>query len=615
MKKNIHFIILNLILIYSSLQAQINVDFHINTNQGRGQISPYIYGVNFAVNNFTTARRMGGNRLTGFNWENNASNAGDDYFHSSDNYIPWILGVPYYNYDIPGISLTTFHDSSLNYNNYTLLTLQMAGYAARDKNGTVEVWETAPSPRWVEVINRKDSVLLLIPDTTDSVLYVDEMLNFLINTYGAANTATGIKGYILDNEPALWAYTHPRLHPDTLTISELMSKSIDLAATVKEMDSFAEVFGPDLYGFSAFLDLQGASDWNNYSGTYDRFIEAYLDLMKQASDSVGYRLLDVLDVHWYPEPAGVYSGDTSQNVSQTRMQLPRSLWDSIYVEDSWIGQYFSPVVIIHYLNDAILQYYPDTKLSITEYDYGAANHISGGIAQVEALGIFGKFGVYFASKWGSKEEYITTAFNIYRNYNGNSNRFGSTKVLATMNDTSNTSIYASIDDDDTTSLHIIVINKNYDSLVNGNFQITGNFQYNIAEIWYFNKFDTLIHNATGFSITNNQFVFNLAPLSVYHIVIKVDGSYIDEEIGSEINNFTIFHNSLKKEIYINFFENITSEIFISIYDISGKKLKELNIIPSDNTICIDVKYLISGIYFLQVQTKDNFISNKFFLLN
>ncbi len=422
MKICTHLIVLNLLFVYSSLQAQINVDYHINTNQVIGQISSYIYGVNMpAVTDFSTARRMGGNRLTGFNWENNASNAGVDYYHSSDNYIPWILGVPSSDYDVPGISLTTFHNTSLSQDNYTLLTLPMAGYAARDKYGTVEVSETAPSSRWVEVINRKGSPFVLMPDTTDNVLYIDELLNFIINAYGTANTATGVKGYIMDNEPALWVYTHPRLHSDTLTIAELMSKSIDLAATVKEMDSFAEVFGPDLYGFSAFLDLQGASDWADYSGTYDRFTDAYLDLMRQASDSAGYRLLDVLDVHWYPEPEGVYSGDTSQTVSETRMQVPRTLWDSTYVEDSWIGQYFSPVVLLHYLNNSIEEYYPGTKLSITEYDYGASNHISGGIAQVEALGIFGKYGVYFASKWGSSEEYIATAYNIYRNYDGNSN--------------------------------------------------------------------------------------------------------------------------------------------------------------------------------------------------
>ena len=43
-------------------------------------ISPYIYGVNFpdwsTMNFGITVARQGGNRLTAYNWETNASNAG-----------------------------------------------------------------------------------------------------------------------------------------------------------------------------------------------------------------------------------------------------------------------------------------------------------------------------------------------------------------------------------------------------------------------------------------------------------------------------------------------------------------------------------------------------------
>ena len=122
-----------------------------------------------------------------------------------------------------------------------------------------------------------------------------------------------------------------------------MDQSFELAATVKDMDEMAKVFGPTLYGFAAYTTFQDASDWGNYSATYEWFIDAYLDLMRQESEQRGERLLDVLDVHWYPEPSGVFNGDTSQQVAETRMQLPRSLWDSTYVEDGWIGTWFSPV--------------------------------------------------------------------------------------------------------------------------------------------------------------------------------------------------------------------------------------------------------------------------------
>ena len=51
------------------------------------EISPYIYGMNLrkefshTSEDYSTMVRLGGNRLTGYNWENNASNAGADWHH------------------------------------------------------------------------------------------------------------------------------------------------------------------------------------------------------------------------------------------------------------------------------------------------------------------------------------------------------------------------------------------------------------------------------------------------------------------------------------------------------------------------------------------------------
>src|SRR5215211_4053478 len=60
-------------------------------------ISPYIYGVNFYGRRLArvapqwpaglTLSRFGGNRLTAYNWENNASNAGSDYNFQNDGYL------------------------------------------------------------------------------------------------------------------------------------------------------------------------------------------------------------------------------------------------------------------------------------------------------------------------------------------------------------------------------------------------------------------------------------------------------------------------------------------------------------------------------------------------
>ena len=191
--------------------AQVVINYEVNTRQIIDTISPYIYGANTADYPLATFRRQGGNRLTGYNWENNFSHAGEDYFNYNDNYLPWIMALPQDDYDVPGIVNTAFHDDNLSKNALSLITLPMAGYVSADGNQEVFENETAPSGRWVEVQNRKQAPFSLSPDLNDGKVYVDEQLNFLIDRYGNAATQNGIHAYSLDNEPALWCSTHPRI--------------------------------------------------------------------------------------------------------------------------------------------------------------------------------------------------------------------------------------------------------------------------------------------------------------------------------------------------------------------------------------------------------------------
>lgn len=527
------------VFLVSLASFSFSVQITINTQQDKKPISPYIYGTNQdreGVNN--TARRFGGNRTTGYNWENNASNAGSDWYHSSDYFIPSSMGIPQSQWSIPGRCLTYFHEQSLAKGAVSGITLQLAGYVSKDTNGTVSEAETAPSNRWCEVKFRKNAPLSLTPDINDNYVYLDECVNFLINTFGQANTQTGIKVYMLDNEPDLWAYTHPRIHPNPTTCVELIQKSTTVAAMVKELDPYALIFGYTSYGFKGYLDLQDAPDWNNVKGSQHRwFIDWYLEQMKLASQQHGKRLLDVLNVHWYPEARGAGvritedGSDTTRDLLIARMQAPRTLWDPTYKtsvkgqitagEDSWINQWFPEYLpILPNLFQSIEQFYPGTKLAITEYSYGGEKNISGGVALADVLGIFGKYGVYWASMWGSDGPYTKAGFNIYLNYNGNGGKFGDTSVYANTDDIENTSVYASIFGDDETELHIIAINKNLDNDIQVNFSINSSANYTYAEVWGFDSTSANITQRTPVNnITNNSFSYTLPKTSVLHFIL------------------------------------------------------------------------------------------------
>lgn len=379
-------------------------------------ISPYIYGSNGQSDDRDeriTARRQGGNRLSGYNWENNASNAGNDYFHQSDNYLTWEF--PSSEQSIPGITLTKFHQESIRLGAYTLLTLPAAGYVARDKHGPVEPGQTAPSSRWREVVVRKPAPFALAPDTTDPYVYVDEEVNFLVDRFGAAGSATGVRGYAIDNEPALWPSTHPRIHPAKTGARELIEKSIALADAVKRVDPAAEIFGGVFYGYSEYLSEQDAPDWDDYR-SYGSYLNAFLGEMKKAEEQRGKRLVDILDIHWYPEAQGrnrygalvriPFDTTSDSGVAAARMQAPRSLWDSSYTEESWIGLYFSPVALLPSVQGSIARFYPGTRLAVTELNYGGENHISGAIAIADVLGIFADHKVYMSNHWGAIDGFV-----------------------------------------------------------------------------------------------------------------------------------------------------------------------------------------------------------------
>lgn len=70
----------------------------VNMSGATKEINPYIYGVNdgCALDKVTTTCvRQGGNRMTGYNWETNASNAGEDWQNSSDTHISFIFNTGY----------------------------------------------------------------------------------------------------------------------------------------------------------------------------------------------------------------------------------------------------------------------------------------------------------------------------------------------------------------------------------------------------------------------------------------------------------------------------------------------------------------------------------------
>lgn len=432
-------------------------------------ISPYIYGINeYSHQNdlkkvTSTAYRQGGNRMTAYNWETNASNAGSDWKYSSDDNLSSV--------DTPADCVQQLSKEAAKYGvDYKLTTLQLAGYAAADKDGTVTEAEAAPSARWNEVKLTKGAAFAAEPDLKDGTVYMDEYVNYIINKLGDSQSATGIQGYSLDNEPALWHHTHSRIHAKPVGCEELSEKSIEMATAIKKLDPKAEVFGPALYGYTAYdhlADDETDDEWEKIKadGGYHWYLDYYLDTMKKASEEAGTRLLDVLDIHYYSE--------SSRNGAEDRLQSVRTLYEEGFVENSWIGQWcMENVPILPTVQKSIDTYYPGTKLGITEYNYGGDDDPSGVIAQAEALGCYADAGVYFASLWGGSG-YILSGINLYTNYDGKGGKFGDTLLPTKTEDVSKSSAYAAVNKGDESTVTVMITNKNENEAEHATIKLDG----------------------------------------------------------------------------------------------------------------------------------------------
>jgi hypothetical protein len=516
------------------------VQFAIDPNADQAPISPYIYGTNDDLTGTEnwTARRMGGNRMTTYNWENNASNSGNDAGFHSDSYVAnYFGGVPWgENTDEPAIGTKGFHRKSLETGAYTLTTLQAAGYVAKDKDGYVTQEETAPSPRWAQVLASKGAPLSLLPDLNDNVVYMDEYVNSLVHTFGDASTPTGIKGYELDNEPGIWFKTHEYMHPERPGAAEVLNKGLALARSVKAVDPNAELFGPVTFGFDDMHSMYVASDWPSLKANYDWYLDYYLDKFREASLKDGKRLLDVLDIHWYPETMGGgyrindSNGTDNPETNKARIQAPRQLWDTSYSEsNNWLfDSYSSFFPLVPRLQQSIDMYYPGTKLAITEYNFGGETNVYGGIAQADVLGIYGKYGVYMANFWrmtngSTQTPYISSAFKLFTNYDGQNGKYGDTKVKAETTDIENSSVYSSVYRDNDNKLHVIILNKNSDYEMNASVNISGDKSYTSAQVWAFDsESPDITERQPVAQISGNTFTYTIPKLTAVHFVLSTD---------------------------------------------------------------------------------------------
>jgi hypothetical protein len=444
--------------------ARADVNVTVDPSLDRRPINPLIYGVNFASSTQLSSvdyplNRWGGNAVTRYNWRTDVSNRGSDWFFmniagGSSSTLP------------DGSSADQFIDTTLQNGAEAILTVPTIGWTPKEvllPGGGIN-YPASRQKRWGFSVSLYGQQLITGPawgeptpdagngtcdppgsmpahcqavpatsttfghivgnnpqDTSQAIgpSFVTDWVNHLVSRVGTAN-GNGVAFYALDNEPMLWNSTHRDVHPTPLSYDGLWTATQPIAAAVKAADPGAKVLGPDSWGWcdlwtSAADAAVGPScvdgaDRQAHGGV--PLLEWYLDKVCDYEEANGVRLVDYLDVHFYPQGNCVPGlGQSCQGaaaetaaVATLRFNSLKELYDPDWNSESWIGQFDArPVKLVPRLRafrDTVQARCPGIGLALTEYKWGTDDGITSALAQAEALAIFGREGLDLGTRWG-----------------------------------------------------------------------------------------------------------------------------------------------------------------------------------------------------------------------
>ena len=447
-----------------------SVTVEVDPSANRRAINPLIYGVSLTGNlqpgqPAYPVRRWGGNATTRYNWQVDASNRASDWFFLN---YPEATPNPA---TLPDNSTADlFIDDCRAHGEQPLLTVPLIGWTPVDrqvrwgfsvsKYGAQQQTECTATgnPSWCHAdagngvkaaggnVTGNDPYDTSVPIAEN---FVTAWMQHIAARVGTASQG-GLKFYALDNEPALWNSTHRDVHPAPLDYAELWARTQSYAAAIKAQDPGALTFGPVAWGWCEYFysAKDGCSPGTDYAA-HGPLIAWYLDQAQSYLNAHGVRLVDYLDIHYYPQSGSVaLSEDESAGTAALRLRSLKSLYDPSYTDESWIGQ---AIQLVPRMKSLIAAHAPGTKLAITEYNFGGDdggaghdNGVTAALAQAEALAIFGREGVDLATRWVAPtvNSLVEDSFKLYLDYNGSGAQVGGESVSAASSSVETVGAYA-----------------------------------------------------------------------------------------------------------------------------------------------------------------------------
>ena len=455
---------------YGQMSAPPVTNIVVDVGRNRHTISPLIYGVNFGTTKQLQLLRAPVNRLGGeaadvYDYQSGARNSGSRWFYESYPVNKADI-LAQYGEDFVALTQRGGADSMITIptmgwvarlgpNRTRLSSYSIAKYGLQKSTDTQGMTEAGNGTRLDGSAIHNDPYDAMQPDTpAREAVWVRLLLK---------NRRPGeTRYYLLGNEPSLWHESHRDVHPEGVHASELLAKTFALSTAIRKVDPAAKIVGPEEWSpvgtLNSGFDIQLQS--TKAATTTDRVRETggmdLLPWLLRKWKAAGHPV-DIVSVHYYPQ-SNQYSDDVSEPMQLLRNRSTRGLWDSTYRDIPWIPVNTALIPSLRVMVDR--DYYRDTPIAITEYNWGADKHMNGATAQADVLGIFGRENLSLATRWIAPPDGSPTflAMQMYRNYDGQGSSFGDVSIYVSAPDSDNVSAFAAERNADR-AVTVMVVNK------------------------------------------------------------------------------------------------------------------------------------------------------------
>jgi hypothetical protein len=445
-------------LVTTTMLAQVTIS--IDPTKNVKTISPNIYGRNNSIpqDSYSAAltpaqllqltdsgvkflRQGGGNNSTKYNWKKKLSSHPDWYnnVYAQD----WDAAAQYLNTNLPA-SVTG------------MWTFQLIGKAANNNTNNFNDWGYNGSNWWTGTLQNLagggtantaggstatvngNPNLYLQNWTADSTT---DILPYWFNTLGIPQSR--VTYWNMDNEPEIWNGTHDDITATSMTAESYMQNYFAVAKKARAKFPNIKLVGPvpaNEWQWYNWMNSTTTAGGNPYA-----WLQFFIKRCAEEQAATGIRLLDVLDIHFYPNESAdadvvqlhhvffdrnyVYSGANG-------VKNKTGTWDATQNKEYIFGR----------INDWLTQYFGANhgiKLGLTEMDVNNSTPSVVATWYASMMGEFMKNDVELFSPW-SWQPGMWETLHLFARYNqtlsvqGNSTNETSVSAYPSVNAAKNT---------------------------------------------------------------------------------------------------------------------------------------------------------------------------------